>query len=153
MKTTTKNESETQEVGWNLARKIDQSGKKDDAVVVALDGVLGTGKTTFTKGFARGLGIKQDITSPTFVLMKVYELEDKNFDNLVHIDAYRLENHEDLKPLGIEEMLSNPENIILIEWSDRVKDIIPDEAIGINFNHISESKRSIQVNEKETSSN
>ena len=98
------------------------------------------------KGFAKALGVKEKISSPTFVLMKFYRLKKSAIHRfLVHIDAYRLKDHRDLLLLGIKEMLSNPENIVLIEWSDRVAKILPKKYIQIHFDHVGEDTRKITV--------
>lgn len=104
------------------------SRRSGHATVVALIGELGTGKTTFVQKFAKAYGIKEVVTSPTFVILKKY-------GNLVHIDAYRLEHAEELQKLGVQELMKNPKNIIFIEWADRVKEILPPETIWINFKH------------------
>jgi len=149
MEITTKSAAETQKVAVNLVKKIIKDGvypkHLQSAVVVALEGELGAGKTTFVQGFAKELGIKHHITSPTFLLIKNYKLKIKNYENLVHIDAYRLKDHKDLEKLNIKEMLSDSKNIILIEWSDRVKKVLPKNYIKIHIDHIAETERLIRV--------
>ncbi len=123
------------------------------AVVVALEGELGAGKTTFIKAFAAKLGVKQKLTSPTFVIMRQYGIESRiksqelwsSFKTLVHIDAYRLNDGNELKLLGIEEIFNNPENIVMIEWAERVSDIIPDDAITVYIDHVSETTRKFTI--------
>ncbi len=101
------------------------------ATVVALYGELGAGKTSFTQGVAKAFGIKDHITSPTFVLEKIYRLKDSAYKNLIHIDAYRLSGHRDLSALGWDELVKNPENIIFIEWPERVLEALPVDMIRI----------------------
>ena len=108
------------------------------ATVVALIGELGTGKTTFVQKFAKAYGIKEHVTSPTFVILKKY-------GNLIHIDAYRLESSRDLENLGIRDLINNPEHIIFIEWADRVLDILPEEHITIHFAHVNHTSRKISI--------
>lgn len=98
----------------------------EHAALVTLSGDLGVGKTAFAKALAKALGIEEHITSPTFVLAKNYTLTNQAFEKLIHIDAYRLEQGEDLGPIGFEEMLSNPKNLIVLEWPERVQSAIPD---------------------------
>jgi tRNA threonylcarbamoyladenosine biosynthesis protein TsaE len=144
---------ETEKIAGNLAKQIGEMRAGERAVVVALEGELGAGKTTFTKAFARALGVKQKLTSPTFVIMRHYEIESRitnhesrnKFKTLIHIDAYRLNNGNELKLLGIEEILKNPGNIILIEWSDRVEEILSAGVIKVHIDHIDENTRRINV--------
>ena len=98
-----------------------QTPKEDRATLITLSGELGAGKTTFTQAMARELGITDAITSPTFVLMKIYQLpETQKFNRLVHIDAYRLEGEKDLAPLGFDEVLMDPTNLVVVEWPEQV---------------------------------
>jgi tRNA threonylcarbamoyladenosine biosynthesis protein TsaE len=113
------------------------------AFVVAMEGDLGSGKTTFVKMIAKEFGIKNTVTSPTFVIEKIYKLENQDFDNLIHIDVYRLESGEELKTLGWEEISKNPKNIIFIEWSENVKDILPENKQEISFKFIDKNTREI----------
>ena len=102
----------------------------NEALVVGLSGHLGAGKTAFVKCIAQELGIKTDVTSPTFVLMKMYEIESKvknqkekaetPWRRLVHIDAYRLERREELEALNWEQLVEDKNNLILIEWPEQV---------------------------------
>lgn len=140
-----KSVKETNKIARDLANKVSQGRQGKGAVVVALEGELGAGKTTFIKGFARALGIKERISSPTFVIMKSYNFKRTNRSKLVHIDAYRLKSHKDLLPLGIDDLASDPLNIILIEWSDRVKPVLPRQHIKIHIDHLDERTRKICI--------
>lgn len=128
-----------------IADTVLQSIKKspDHATVIALSGELGAGKTTLTQAIARGLGVEENLISPTFVIMKSYKLKTGSWKLLVHIDAYRLKDERELKVLGWDEIISNPENLILIEWPERVPNIIPKHAYNINLGHVDEKTRSI----------
>lgn len=93
------------------------------AFVAGLSGHLGAGKTAFVKAIAEGLGVKEVVTSPTFVVMKIYEVdmaENAAFKRLIHIDAYRLERREDLEALRFEEIVADPHNLVMIEWPENV---------------------------------
>lgn len=136
---------ETQRKAEDLAKELANKEPKKAGVVIGLEGELGAGKTTFVKGFAKGLGIKNKISSPTFVLMKSYSLRLTAYSNLYHIDAYRLRDHKDLVKIGAKEIFSNPRNIVLIEWSDRVKKILPKNYLKIHLDHISEKTRKISL--------
>src|SRR3989338_1835026 len=105
-------EKETKQIAGRFARQITRG-------VIALSGELGAGKTTFVQGFAKGLGIKEKIISPTFVLIRQH-LIPNNTKTLYHIDLYRLENKADLKQIGLEEILLDPDNIVLIEWAEKL---------------------------------
>lgn len=95
--------------------------KVEGATLITLSGELGAGKTTFTQALARALGVTEAITSPTFVLMKIYALPDGGaFKRLVHIDAYRLQGAGDLAPLGFDEVLTDRENLVVVEWPEQV---------------------------------
>ena len=141
-----KSSKETQKSAEALAKEITRRAlQKKTAFVLGLEGELGAGKTTFVKGFAKALGVKQKVSSPTFVLMKSYNLKRITYNNLYHIDAYRLKDHEDLIRLGIKEIFRNPRNIILIEWSDRVKNILPKNYLKIHIDHIDKMTRKILI--------
>jgi len=121
---------------------------KNGATVVGLSGDLGSGKTTFTKEVANILGIKKDlVTSPTFVIEKIYKISHPDFSHLIHIDAYRLEKSEELVKLGWDEIIKDSKNLILLEWPERVKDILPKETKMVYFEFIDEETRRIKIPE------
>lgn len=133
----------------SVARKFVENLKvttRGNAVTVAMYGDLGSGKTTFVKFVASAFGIKDTVTSPTFVIEKIYKLENQDFENLIHIDAYRLKSGEELKALGWDDIFKNPKNIIFIEWSENVKDIIQKNAKRLEFKFISKNIREININ-------
>ncbi len=138
----TKNPVQTQKIAAKLSREILKLKPNKKAAVIGLIGELGSGKTVFAKGFAEGLGIKKIITSPTFVLEKVYELARKH-RHFIHIDAYRLKKSKDLIDLGFKNLIRDPKNIILIEWADRIKNILPKNCLRIKFEHKDKNKRKI----------
>ena len=142
-KYTTKNFKATQSLGQRLASDTLAKKPAISAVVLALKGDLGSGKTTFLQGFAKGLGIKEKILSPTFIVMKRFMIYDLRFKNFYHIDCYRLKDEKDLEALGIKEIISNPENIIAIEWPEKLEDILPKNKNSIQFNYIDETTREI----------
>lgn len=141
-----KSEKETQKAAKALAKEIvTKHSRKREATVIGLEGELGAGKTVFAKGFARGLGVKKKVTSPTFVLMKTYNLQLTAYNNLFHIDAYRLKDEKDFLALGMREIMGNSGNVILIEWSDRVKKALPKKYLKIHLDHISPQTRKITL--------
>jgi tRNA threonylcarbamoyladenosine biosynthesis protein TsaE len=97
----------------------------DRATVVGLSGELGAGKTTFTQALATKLGVSSEVVSPTFVIMKRYPTKHPLFSTLIHIDAYRLENAEELAHLGFETWCNTPKTLIVIEWPERVSAVLP----------------------------
>lgn len=103
------------------------------ATVVALSGELGAGKTTFAQGAARALGVDEQVTSPTFVIEKIYALADQKFARLVHIDAYRLKTADELRALGWDELIAENGNLIIIEWPENVPEAIPLDAKHISI--------------------
>lgn len=107
--------------------------KADTATLVTLSGDLGAGKTAFTKEVAKALGVEEVITSPTFVLEKVYALPDGAFKRLIHIDAYRLEAGSELAPLGFDELMKDPGNLVMLEWPQMVADALPAAAAALSL--------------------
>lgn len=118
-------ENETKQIAEALARKTRNH-------IFALTGELGAGKTIFVQGFAKGLGIKEKIISPTFVLIRQHKIPGTK-KILHHIDLYRLEDTKDLRELGLEEIWSNPNTIILIEWAEKAQQFLPKDVIKINI--------------------
>ncbi len=115
----------------------------DSAKLVTLQGDLGAGKTAFTKAVAKAFGLTDTVTSPTFVIEKIYKLEGQAFEHLIHIDAYRLESGKELSNLGWIEILKNPKNIIFLEWPERVQEVLPKEKTELKFMFIDEGVREI----------
>jgi len=141
---------QTQKIGKKLAKEILNLKKNKNAVVIGLSGNLGGGKTTFIQGFAKGLGIKEKILSPTFVILKRFKITKpktqnpkSEFINFYHFDCYRVKNEKDIIELGFEEVIKNPGNIIAIEWPERVKKVLPQKIIVINFKFTDKNKREV----------
>ena len=116
-------ENDTFEIAKNIAKELKKGS------IVCLDGDLGVGKTIFAKGFAKGLGIEDDITSPTFTLVQSYE----SLDNILHhFDVYRISDESEMDEIGYEEYFFS-DAICLIEWSSLIPDLIPENAIRISI--------------------
>ncbi|MDO8577386.1 MAG: tRNA (adenosine(37)-N6)-threonylcarbamoyltransferase complex ATPase subunit type 1 TsaE [Candidatus Wildermuthbacteria bacterium] len=128
--------SETKGLGSKIAKNILKFPFSEHAVVVSLEGDLGSGKTTFAQGFAKGLGIRQKVTSPTFVIMKPYKIPGAKYKLFYHIDCYRVKKSQELLELGWKDMAANREAIILIEWGNQAKQILPNHTIRISFSHM-----------------
>ena len=131
-----KSVEETQALAGKLARNI------NPGTTISLIGDLGAGKTTFTKGFARELGIKDHVTSPTFKLISEYQ--GKKY-KLNHIDAYRMNGPEDFLNIGGEEYLTSKNSITIIEWGDLLNDILPSKTIRVNLKRIKSPKESREI--------
>lgn len=125
----------THELAKLLARKFKKTLKKDHAMVIALQGNLGSGKTTFVKGFARALGAHNRITSPTFIIFRSHKLRNAPHTHLFHMDAYRLKATKDLHALDFKNILKNPKHIILIEWAENIKRALPKHTHWISFDY------------------
>ncbi len=145
MKYLSKSVGETNQVAMDFVNKL-KDIKASKAVAVGLFGDLGSGKTTFTQAVGEILGVKEVMTSPTFVIEKRYDLDGGfGFKKLIHIDAYRLDSDSEILNLNFQEDLNNPDNLILIEWPERVSGALPDNIIRVNFKFISEFEREIDV--------
>lgn len=119
--------------------------KTDEATIVGLYGNLGAGKTALTQAFARELGIQDAITSPTFVIEKIYETKHTVFKRLIHIDAYRLASGRELQVLDFEKLVENPNNLIVIEWPENVKEVLPENHHKIFCEFVDETTRKYAV--------
>ncbi len=130
---------ETKAIGATFVTSLEKGG------VVCLEGDLAAGKTTFSQGIAEALGIHR-LTSPTFLIMKEYEITNHpQIHKLFHLDLYRLTSPEDIKSFDLEEIIANPHNLVLVEWSDRIKSILPEKRFRVDFKYIDEDKREIYI--------
>jgi tRNA threonylcarbamoyladenosine biosynthesis protein TsaE len=126
---------ETYQIGMELGKHLKASS------VIALSGDLGAGKTTFTQGVAAGLGIDDRVTSPTFTLVNEYAIDapcDIALARLIHIDSYRLGDHHEAaiseaETFGMEELLDDPNAVVVIEWAERLKPVLPDDHLWISL--------------------
>lgn len=144
----TKSASETKKFAADFAKKVFQTVPSlEGALVIGLEGNLGSGKTTFTQGFAKGLEIKEKILSPTFVIFKKYKIQDTKYKirAFYHVDCYRLKKPQELLELGFKEIIGDPKNIVVIEWVERVKKILPKNSIQIKFIATGKNQRLIKL--------
>jgi len=125
---------------FNFGRKF--SNSIDYESVIFLKGNLGSGKTTFCKGFASGLGFSDEILSPTYSILNEYSLNGKN---LYHFDLYRLKSINEFLEIGGIEYLNDKKSISLIEWPDLIKEIVSKNIIQIEFEHLSDQERKITI--------
>lgn len=153
------NTEESKKFAQDFAEEI-LAGKRarKGALVLALMGELGSGKTAFAQNFAEALGVEEKIKSPTFIIMRKHEIRNQKsetnsklqnqkiktkFKYFYHFDVYRIHNEKEILNLGWEEIISNPENIVLVEWADKIEKILPKNCIKINFKHLAGNKREI----------
>lgn len=119
------------------------SPQKGSATLITLSGELGAGKTTFTQTLARALGVEELVTSPTFVLEKVYDLKNSEFSRLVHIDAYRLDGGEELSSLGFDDIMKDPGTLVVLEWPEKVAQALPKAQVSIALEVLPDNARTI----------
>ena len=132
MKYISKSQKQTETIGFEFSKTL----KSGD--VVLLQGDLGAGKTAFTKGIAKGLNVKEEITSPTYAYMNDYH------GVLYHYDCYRLTSGEDAEALGLTDYFY-ANGVSVIEWSDNIKSVLPKDVIVVTINKISKNKREIII--------
>lgn len=139
----TRSAAETAALAKEIAAEVEAGG------VLCLYGDLGSGKTTFTQGLAKALGIERNITSPTFIIMRTYELrnnEQKKLNKkLYHIDLYRLESEAEMEDIGLQDILEDPENIVVIEWAEKLGSLLPEKRTDIHFEYVDEDQRHISI--------
>ncbi len=107
--------------------------KAEGATLITLSGELGAGKTAFARAVAKALGIEENVTSPTFVLEKIYKIAEGGFERLAHIDAYRLKDGSELAALGFDELMSDPKTLVLLEWPEQVADGLPTADVALRL--------------------
>lgn len=123
--------------------------KNTKARVVAFSGELGAGKTTLTQELAKQFGIKETVVSPTFVIMKTYDIRSESeyyvhFKRLVHIDAYRLDSFIDLFKIGWNQIQSDTDNLIIVEWPERVRAGLAKDTLWVKLEHIDDETRELK---------
>ncbi|MDP2648218.1 MAG: tRNA (adenosine(37)-N6)-threonylcarbamoyltransferase complex ATPase subunit type 1 TsaE [Candidatus Yanofskybacteria bacterium] len=143
MRIVSESPEQTQKIAAEMAAKIRQKILAGDhAAVIAMEGELGAGKTTFIQGFANALGIKEKVKSPTFLLMKEFLFDE---GRLYHLDCYRINGPKELEILGFGKILSDPSNIVINEWAERIAQLLPKEHIIVHIDHIDELRRQITI--------
>ncbi len=140
MRTITNSSEETEQFGIEISTKL-KGGN-----IVLLSGNLGAGKTALVKGIAKGFGIKNTITSPTFTLMNIYDVRNTKTTKtrkMVHIDTYRLKDEQELIEIGAEDYIGKPTTICLIEWPDKIEGLLqkfdPKNFISIEIKQLENS--------------
>lgn len=141
----TQSAEETKELGRKLSVNL------NGGEVIALSGDLGAGKTTFVQGLAEGLGITSRVNSPTFIIMRTYDIHITDYNlrvtKLFHVDLYRLENNieEEIKNLGITDLWGKQENVFIIEWAERANSLLPENTTWIKFENLEDDGRKITI--------
>ena len=154
------NPEESRKFARDLAGNLMSRSRLDirgGALVLALTGDLGSGKTTFARAFAEALGVKEKVKSPTFIIFRKSKIPaspagrenkgwwEKGFLYFYHFDVYRINSEKEILNLGWEEIISNPENIVLVEWADKIEKILPKNSVKINFKHLKGDKREMEI--------
>lgn len=144
---TTTNEKKTRDIGRTLATHLLPGD------ILLLHGELGAGKTTLVKGIAEGLGVKDEITSPTFTLMNVYEIKSeivgRENQHLIHIDTYRLEEPQELLDIGVTDYLGASDTICIIEWPEKIASLLEEiKCIFVELKHVALDEREIIIHER-----
>jgi tRNA threonylcarbamoyladenosine biosynthesis protein TsaE len=124
------------EVAHQVLQKLNARARTEAATVLALSGDLGAGKTTFVQMLGTLLRVREDITSPTFVIMKIYQLDaqrDSPFTELIHIDAYRIEVLDEMRVIGFSELLQKGNTLICIEWAEKIKELLPADTLCMHI--------------------
>ena len=153
------NPEESRKFARDLAKEIlTERRTENDALVLALYGDLGSGKTTCAQALAEALGETEKIKSPTLIIFKKSKIpassagrenkkwREKGFENFYHFDVYRINSEKEILNLGWEEIISNPKNIVLAEWADKIENILPKSCVKINFKHLNGDKREVVLN-------
>lgn len=144
------NEQELSTIAQKILSLLSEQKPENAAAVLALSGDLGVGKTAFTKALAQELGIEQIVQSPTFVIMKGYETGDDTqattpFSRLVHIDAYRIDDIDEMRVLRFDEILAQKDTIICIEWAERIQSLLPEHTLFMDIAITGETSRTITL--------
>lgn len=141
VKITSHSEEETKKVATAFSKTI------AGGMIVCLHGELGAGKTTFVKGLADALGVKETMTSPTFTLMNMYPVpKHPNIKTLVHIDTYRLKDEHELVDIGVEDYLGQPGVLTLVEWPEKIEGLLTEKKVtNVSIDHLDETSRSITI--------
>lgn len=142
IKIITNNSRETKFIAKEIG-KLFLNYINNKSVILTFEGGLGAGKTTFIQGLAKGLGIKEKILSPSFVLMRSFKIS-KNLGNFYHLDCYRLDNYKELRTIGLKDIFKG-NNVVAIEWANKVKRILPKNYLKIKLKWLDKNKREIVI--------
>ena len=136
---------ETENFAKEIFQMLEAKKPENGAMILSLYGNLGAGKTTFSQMLGRLLGVKEAMQSPTFLIQKSYETKNKIFKKLIHIDAYRIEDSEEMLVLGFEDLVKENDTLVVIEWPERIEKIIPENVFKIYFEFVDENTRKVKI--------
>lgn len=140
MKFTTHSAQETQRLAKKILKQL--QGKN----TVALYGQLGSGKTTFIQGLAKALGIKKRLVSPTYILMRSYPISHNlSYNSMLHLDLYRVSSAADLKSIDFEELIKDKNNLVVVEWAEKLNANQIKNSLKLKFKIISQNRRQITI--------
>jgi len=142
----TNNAKETQKLGEELAAHITRARKEGTVVpqILCLYGELGAGKTVFTQGFAKGLGLPSRLVSPTFIIVRRYDIK-LYVRYLYHVDLYRLQKIEDIEGLGLVELFNDQQAIVVVEWAEWLGRLLPRQRIDVRWEKVVDDTRTITI--------
>lgn len=143
MEIITNSARQTYLLGQKIGKELLSDNQKGR--VICLYGDLGSGKTTFIQGFAGGLGIKDFVPSPTFIIVRQYDIPVKNRRTFFHIDLYRLENTQEIAGLGLNEIFADSSNFVAVEWAEKLDKLLPKQRIDIRFIILDGNSRKISI--------
>jgi len=126
---------DTKKIAQHLVKYLMKLKSSNRATVIGLVGKLGAGKTYFVKGIAKQLKVKQKIVSPSFVIMKRFEVNSDRFSNFYHLDCYRIKSPKEILNLNINDILNDSSNLVVIEWAEKIKEILPSNTIWVKFEY------------------
>lgn len=135
----TESAAETHRLGQKIGLQL------SSGCVFCLTGPLGSGKTVFAQGLAEGLGIRERVLSPTFILMREYDLHRPGLSRFYHLDFYRLESAGEVEALGLGEIFQDPQAVVVIEWGEKVRSVLPAEYRQVVFSGEGDEKRSVRL--------
>lgn len=139
-----------QEGDWQdfIQRNVLSSCKPGkSARVFALIGELGAGKTTFSKTLLKELGVEQHVQSPTFSIINSYDIGFQGFTKVFHIDVYRIDDTKELEVLHFADILKDPQHVVVIEWADKMRELIPSDATWMTFEHDTTQTRTVTIHD------
>ena len=134
--------SKSEEDTAKLAQEL--AGKLPRGTVIALYGDLGAGKTVFSRAFAKAIGVRETVSSPTYTIIQEYQLEYGGY--FYHLDLYRIKNSRDALAFAVDEYLNDSNSYALLEWPERIEDILPPETVVMRIKHLSDTEREIEIN-------
>lgn len=131
-----------EDLGIELGKRTSQG------CIFLLFGEMGSGKTTFVHGLAEGLGITGNISSPTYIIMRGYTLLKETQSHFYHVDLYRLENNEEMKDIGLFDILHDTSSVSAIEWAEKLE-TLPDKRVELHFSYVDENTRKVEIKKYE----